>query len=58
MDQVGDLQRGTPTFRRVTLALFAGAIATYASLYTTQPLLPLLSESRHVSPAVASLTVS
>jgi MFS transporter, YNFM family, putative membrane transport protein len=58
MDQVGDLQRGTPTFRRVNLALFAGAIATYASLYTTQPLLPMLSESFHVTPAMASLTVS
>lgn len=55
---MGDLQQGTPTFRRVTLALFAGALATYASLYTTQPLLPLLSDAFHITPAVASLTVS
>ncbi|MGE5672924.1 MAG: MFS transporter [Mycobacterium leprae] len=55
---MGDLQQGTPAFRRVTLALFAGALATYASLYTTQPLLPLLSTSFHITPAVASLTVS
>jgi len=55
---LGDLKQGNPAFRRVTYALFAGALATYASIYTTQPLLPLLSESLHVSPAQASLTVS
>ena len=55
---MGDLKQGNPAFRRVTYALFAGALATYASIYTTQPLLPLLSESLHVSPAQASLTVS
>jgi MFS transporter, YNFM family, putative membrane transport protein len=52
------MHQGTPIFRRVTLALFAGALATYASLYTTQPLLPLLSDSFHITPAAASLTVS
>ncbi len=52
------MQQGTPLFRRVTLALFAGALATYASLYTTQPLLPLLSDSFHITPAMASLTIS
>lgn len=55
---MGDLQQGEPAFRRITLALFAGALATYASLYTTQPLLPLLSEAFHITPAVASLSVS
>jgi MFS transporter, YNFM family, putative membrane transport protein len=55
---LGDLKQGNPAFRRVTYALFAGALATYASLYTTQPLLPLLSESLQITPAQASLTVS
>lgn len=55
---MGDVTQGTPTFKRVTLALFAGALATYASLYTTQPLLPLLSSGFHITPAMASLTVS
>lgn len=52
------LNQGEPAFRRVTLALFAGGLATYASLYATQPLLPLLSEGFHITPAVASLSVS
>ena len=55
---MGDLTQDTPTFRRVTLALFAGGLATYASLYTTQLLLPLLSASFHITPAMASLSVS
>ncbi len=55
---LGHLKQGEPAFRRVTLALFAGGLATYASLYATQPLLPLLSEGFHITPAVASLSVS
>lgn len=55
---LGFMQQGTPIYRRVTLALFAGALATYANLYTTQPLLPLLSDAFHITPAMASLTVS
>jgi MFS transporter, YNFM family, putative membrane transport protein len=44
--------------RRVSLGLFAAGLATFALLYTPQPLLPLLSASFHVSPAAASLAMS
>lgn len=52
------VKQGEPAFQRVTLALFAGGIATYASLYATQPILPLLSQAFAITPAVASLSVS
>lgn len=52
------LRHGDPGLRRVRLALFAAAVATYALLYTPQPLLPLISRGFHVSPAAASLAMS
>lgn len=51
-------QQGTAEYRRVTLALFLAALSTYANLYLTQPILPLLSEAFEISPATASLSVS
>jgi YNFM family putative membrane transporter len=44
--------------RRVRLGLFAAGLATFALLYTPQPLLPSLSRSFHASPATASLAMS
>jgi YNFM family putative membrane transporter len=44
--------------RRVRLGLFAAGLATFALLYTPQPLLPLLSGAFRVSPAAASLAMS
>lgn len=38
--------------------MFAAGLATFALLYTTQPLLPLLSRELHVSPATSSLTLA
>lgn len=55
---VPGFQRGSAEYRRVTLALFLGALSMYASLYATQPILPLLSEAFGISPAQASLSVS
>jgi MFS transporter, YNFM family, putative membrane transport protein len=52
------LEAGTPAFRRANLALFLGGFATFAMLYGTQPILPLLSGTFAVSPAQASLSVS
>ncbi len=49
---------GTPGFRRVNLALFASGLATFALLYSAQPLLPLLAREYALSPAAASLGVS
>jgi YNFM family putative membrane transporter len=44
--------------RLVRLGLFAAGLATFALLYTPQPLLPLLSQAFHASPAAASLAMS
>jgi YNFM family putative membrane transporter len=44
--------------RRVRLGLFAAALATFALLYTPQPLLPLLSADFRTSPAASSLVIS
>lgn len=52
------LQAGTPAFRRANLAMFLGGFTTFAMLYATQPMLPLLSALFGVSPAEASLSVS
>lgn len=47
-----------PQFRRVILAMVAAGLASFNALYCTQALLPLFSETFHVSPATSSLTVS
>lgn len=49
---------GSPEYARVTRAMFAAGLATFAALYTTQPLLPLLTNHFRVSPAGAALSVS
>lgn len=51
-------RRGSPGFRRISLALFAAGLATFALVYCTQPLLPALSREFDLSPADASLSVS
>lgn len=43
---------------RLTVALFAGGIATFSELYTTQALLPELARYWQVSESAAALTVS
>ena len=52
------LEAGTPEYRRANLAMFVGGFATFALVYSTQPLLPLLAQDYGVSAASASLTVS
>lgn len=52
------VEAGTPAFRRVNLAMFLGGFTTFALLYATQAMLPLLTEAFSVSPAHASLSVS
>ncbi len=52
------LRRGEDGYRRLSVAMFAAGLATFALLYTTQPLLPLLSEELHVSAATSSLTLA
>jgi YNFM family putative membrane transporter len=52
------LRRGTPAYRRASLAIFCAGIATFASIYCVQPLLPLLAQHFGVSAATSSLSLS
>lgn len=47
-----------PGYRRVTVALFLAGVATFASIYATQPLLPLLARDFAITPAAAAASVS
>ncbi|WP_328470962.1 MFS transporter [Actinoplanes sp. NBC_00393] len=49
---------GEPGYRRVSLALFAAGVATFALLYSTQPLLPELSAAFGVTPAESAWSLS
>jgi len=55
---VPHLIRGTPAYRRATLALFCAGFATFALLYCVQPLLPQLAAHFSVSAASSSLALS
>lgn len=52
------VQRGTPAFKKINFAFFAGGFCTFAILWGTQPLLPDIAEEFHLSPAVSSLSQS
>ena len=52
------LRRGDDGFKRVSRAIFLAGLATFALLYTTQPLLPLLADDLGVSPATSALTLA
>ncbi|MBS4172784.1 MFS transporter [Bacillus sp. FJAT-49736] len=52
------IKRGTTSFKKANLALFAGGFNTFAILWSTQPLLPEIAKQYHISPAVSSLTLS
>ncbi|MGW1283830.1 MFS transporter [Streptomyces sp. NPDC002586] len=49
---------GGPGYRRMSLALFLAGVATFALLYSTQALLPLISGEFGVAPGEASWTVA
>ncbi|MFJ4758575.1 MFS transporter [Streptomyces sp. NPDC088763] len=49
---------GGPGYRRVSLALFLAGVATFALLYSTQALLPLISGEFGVPASAASWTVA
>ncbi|MEU8541872.1 MFS transporter [Streptomyces sp. NPDC048717] len=52
------LAPGAPGFRRLSLALFAAGVATFALLYSTQALLPAVSAEFGATASAASWTVS
>lgn len=49
---------GEPGYRRITGSLFAAGLATFALIYSTQPLLPEFSRAFSVSAAESTLSVS
>lgn len=51
-------RRGTPAYRRISLALFLAGFATFSLLYGVQPLLPAMAAHFAVSPAQSSLALS
>ena len=51
-------ERGTPAYRRISLALFLAGFATFSMIYAIQPLLPHLVEEFGVSPSASSLALS
>ena len=56
-DHVGH-RVGEPGYRRITAALFAAGVATFALIYSTQALLPEFSRVFDVSAAESTLSVS
>lgn len=52
------MEQGTAAYRRANLAFFAAGFNTFAILYSTQTLLPQFTKDFHVSPALASLSLS
>lgn len=52
------LTPGGPGYRRMSLALFLAGVATFALLYSTQALLPLISGEYGVAASEASWTVA
>ncbi len=52
------MQKGSPEYRRATLAMLAFGLAIFNTLYATQALLPTLTAELGVSPSTAALTVS
>ncbi len=51
-------ERGSPAYRRVSLALFLAGFATFSLLYCVQPLLPEFAADFHVSATESSLALS
>ncbi|PLY00871.1 MAG: MFS transporter [Desulfuromonas sp.] len=52
------IERGTKNYRHANLALFFAGFVTFSTLYTFQPLFPILVADFSISPATASLTLS
>lgn len=55
---MGYIQQGTSAFRKSNLAFFAAGFNTFAILYSTQPLMPEYTKEFHISPTMASLSLS
>ncbi|WP_425059279.1 Inner membrane transport protein YnfM [Sporomusa carbonis] len=56
--KMGFIHKKDTVYWKAISSLFLGSFVTFASLYCTQPLIPLFSQQFQVSPALASLSVS
>jgi MFS transporter, YNFM family, putative membrane transport protein len=52
------LEKHGANFTKTLIALFLGSFVTFADLYSTQPVIPLIAREFDVNPAAASLTLS
>lgn len=52
------IQKGTKEYKQASAALFIGGFVTFAVLYTTQPLLPVIAKEFQISAASSSLSLS
>ncbi len=50
--------KGSPGYRRVLAALALAGVATFAQLYSTQAVLPLMASDLHITAAEAALSIS
>ena len=57
-DAGAGIRPGTPAYRRVVVALFAAGVATFALLYSTQALLPVLAERFGVTAGASAWSLS
>jgi YNFM family putative membrane transporter len=51
-------RRGDPAYRRIAVSMFLAGVATFAQLYSVQPLLPELAESFDVTATASTLSLS
>ncbi|WP_421084465.1 MFS transporter [Rothia nasimurium] len=49
---------GSREYRRLLIAMFAAGVATFAQLYSPQPLIPEIARDLQISPDAAALTMS
>lgn len=52
------IARGTPAYRRLTLAMLFAGFSTFSLLYAAQPLLPVFAHEFHLSAEASSFAVS
>lgn len=52
------IEEGTKDYHRASFALFLAGFAIFATLYSTQPLMPVFAKEFNVSPSASSLTLS
>jgi YNFM family putative membrane transporter len=52
------IRRGDQAFKRISAAIFAAGLATFALLYVAQPLMPALARDFRVDPGVSTLSLA